>query len=293
MRKSVLGLGIFAIILPTLAVSQPIVKTPESPYPPSAINRPYWADKPMIEIIGRANGEFDANRATLNFSIKEINSDSQKALVKLNDKSRPAIEALQKLIGKSGDIEVTYQLTPIYQQYKDSDGIKVSNQREDKVENYVARYQFRVVLYDVYLAPKVKAEILAIKDAEMSGQPYYSFEPTIEQTRKVFALALEDGKERAKMVANTYGSKLKLLTFGEGQDDCKSYASTTNATVQVDNYDRSYAYAPPPPPPPVMAPAPMFGASAKPAIIASDLILPSAPAKNKLSASVCMVFGIE
>lgn len=292
MKNSISILGIFAAIVPNFAFSQPIVK-PENPaYPPSAVNRPYWADKPMIEIIGRANGEFDANRVTLNFSIKEINSDSQKALIKLNDKSRPAIETLQKIIGKSGDIEVTYQLVPIYQQYKDSDGIKISNQREDKVENYVAKYNFRVVLYDTSLTPKIKAEVLAIKDAEMSGQPYYSFEATTDQTRKVFGLALDDGKERAKMVASLYNSKLKLLTFGEGQDDCKSFASTVNATEPMDNYSKTYAYAPPPAPPP----APMVsvtGSAAKPAIIASDLILPSAPAKYKLSASVCMVFGIE
>lgn len=282
-----------SIFVSTLANAQQVAKPPESPFPPSAVNRPYWVDKPMIEIIGRANGEFDANRVTMNFSIKELNSDSQKALIKLNDKSRPAIENLQKLIGKLGDIEVTYQLTPIYQQYKDSDGVKINNQREDKIENYVARYNFRVVLNDVSIAPKVKAEILATQGAEMTGQPYYSFEPTIEQTRKVFGLALEDGKERAKLVANTYGSKLKLLTFGEGQDDCKSYASTTNATVQMDSPAPAYYAPPPPPPPPAPVALNMFGTAAKPAILASDLILPSAPAKHKLSSSVCMVFGIE
>lgn len=295
MRRILNSVIVFSAVFPSIAISQPLANSPNQSYPPSAINRPYWADKPMIEIIGRAIAEFDANRVTLNFSIKELNSDSQKALVKLNTKARPTIEALRKIIGKNGDFEVTYQLVPIYQQYKNSDGVKVSNQRDDKIENYSARYNFRVELNDISLAPKVKAEILAIEGAETMGSPIYSFEPTAKQTREVFALALEDAKIRAKMVGDLYNSKLKLLTFGEGQDDCKSMASTeplverkTIADVEidvpdpvqrlvVDSSENSYEYQ----------------SNSKPSILASDLILPIAPEKNKLDASVCMVFAIE
>lgn len=285
--KKILLLGL-ASILPFNAYAQPVVKTIEGPRdePSYAALKPYWIDKPVIEIIGRANMEFDTNRVTMNFAIQEINSDSDIALDKVTKRAKPAIDRVQSLIGKNGRIEVNYSKTAIYQQYKDKEGNKIDNIREDKVENYVAVWNIRVETNDVNLVPRIKAELLAAGNSKMIGQAYYSFVPTNLQQRQIFAAAIDDAKERAKLIADTQGVKLKLLVAQEGRSEC------------IGNPSSGYGYAPaappPPPPAPIMAMDNMVKLTgAKTVLEANNLIMPASPAKQTLNSSVCMIYAIE
>lgn len=275
-------------MLPASLMAQPVLKTIEGPRdePSYSALKPYWIERPVIEIIGRANMEFDTNRVTMNFAIQEINSDSDVALDKVTKRAKPAIDKVQALIGKNGRIEVNYTKTAIYQQYKDKEGNKIDNIREDKVENYVAVWNIRIETNDVNLVPRIKAELLAAGNSKMVGQAYYSFVPTNVQQRQIFAAAVEDAKDRAKIFAEGQGIKLRLLVAQEGRSECLG-----NST----GYGYAPAPAPPPPPAPVMAMDNNMVklSGAKTILEANNLIMPASPAKQTLNSSVCMIYAIE
>lgn len=293
MKFTKLSLIALAIFAPQISNAQNVVKTISGPSdnPPYAAIKPYWIDKPVIEVIGRSNVMFNPNRVSINFSVQEINENADEGLAKLTKRTKPVIEKVKSMLGKDDAITVNYRREAIYQQYKDKEGNKISNQREDKIENYVLHWDIAITTQKFEIVPKIKAEILAIGNSKMNGSEYYSFVPSTEQTRQVFQSAVEDGARRAEVVASiNKGSKLKLLVVQEGQSQCLS-SPTTQAGSSYDNayVERSLSPAPMITPSPDEPPA--SNNSAK--LQSNDLIMPSAPAKYPLEASVCMVYAIE
>ena len=292
MKKTITPLIAFFMILPQISNAQNVVKNISGPSdnPSYAAIKPYWIDKPVIEVIGRSNVMFNPNRVSMNFTIQEINENADEGLAKLTKRTKPVIEKVKSMLGKDDSITVNYRREAIYQQYKDKDGNKISNQREDKIENYVLRWDIAITTQKFEIVPKIKAEILAIGNSRMNNGEYYSFVPSTEQTRQVFQAAVEDGASRAEMVASVNkGSKLKLLVVQEGQNQCLSSPTTqTGSVVAQDEYEMRAS--------PAMAlaeaaPPPEQNGGAR--LQASDLIMPSAPSKYPLAASVCMVYAIE
>lgn len=287
-KLSLIALALFA---PQISNAQNVVKTISGPSDnsPYAAIKPYWIDRPVIEVIGRSNVMFNPNRVSMNFSVQEINENADDGLAILTKRTKPVIEKVKSMLGKDDAITVNYRREAIYQQYKDKEGNKISNQREDKIENYVLHWDIAITTQKFEIVPKIKAEILAIGNSKMNHSEYYSFAPSTEQTRQAFQTAVEDGARRAEMVASiNKGSKLKLLVVQEGQSQCLSSPTTQagNVSAQYDMVERAapiMAEAMPAPPPPPNA--------AK--LQANDLIMPSAPAKYPLTASVCMVYAIE
>lgn len=291
MNLTKFSLFALALFVPQISNAQNVVKTISGPSdnPSYAAIKPYWIDRPVIEVIGRSNVMFNPNRVSLNFTVQEINDNADEGLAKLTKRTKPVIEKVKSMLGKDDSISVNYRREAIYQQYKDKDGNKISNQREDKIENYVLRWDIAITTQKLEIAPKIKAEILAIGNSKMNQAETYSFEPSTEQTRQVFQEAVEDGSQRAQMVASVNkGSKLKLLVVQEGASQCLSSATTETGEA----YDRVAANAAPMVdyhPDPVQAPA-----NEKVQVLqANDLIMPSAPSKYPLEASVCMVYAIE
>lgn len=292
MKLTKFSLITLALFAPQISNAQNVVKTISGPSdnPPYAAIKPYWIDKPVIEVIGRSNVMFNPNRVSMNFSVQEINENADDGLAKLTKRTKPVIEKVKSLLGKDDSITVNYRREAIYQQYKDKDGNKISNQREDKIENYVLHWDIAITTQKFEIVPKIKAEILAIGNSRMNNAEYYSFVPSTEQTRQVFQNAVEDGARRAEVVASiNKGSKLKLLVVQEGQTQCLSSPTTqTGNVVAQDEYEMKTS--------PAMAmaePAPPPEQNGGARLQASDLIMPSAPSKYPLEASVCMVYAIE
>lgn len=280
-----------ALLVPQISNAQNVVKTISGPSdnPTYAAIKPYWIDRPVIEVIGRSNVMFNPNRVSLNFTVQEINDNADEGLAKLTKRTKPVIEKVKSMLGKDDSISVNYRREAIYQQYKDKEGNKISNQREDKIENYVLHWDIAITTQKFEIVPKIKAEILAIGNSKMNQAETYSFEPSMEQTRQVFQEAIEDGSQRAQMVASVNkGSKLKLLVVQEGASQCLSSATTETGEA----YDRVAANVTPAPDYPA-EPIQVQANEKVQVLQANDLIMPSAPSKYPLEASVCMVYAIE
>lgn len=289
MNKLKLAL-ILTLSAPGIAFAQNATKIVSGPSdnPPYAAIKPYWIDKPVAEIIGRANVMFNPNRATMSFSVREINDNADEGLAILTKRTKPVIDKVKTMLGKDDSITVNYRRVAIYQQYKDKDGNKIENTREDKIENYALYWDISITTEKLNLVPQIKAEILAIGNSNMNGTESYDFVPTTEQSRSLFKAAIEDGQARADIVAQ--GKKLRLLVVQEGQTQCLSSPTTENGN----EYSKEYNITGAPPPSPVLAFAsPPPPPSQKSILQANDLIMPSSPDKHTMDASVCMVYAID
>jgi uncharacterized protein len=291
-KSTVKLIALASLCLPLIANAQNVVKNINGPSdnPPYAAIKPYWIDRPVIEVIGRAKVQFDPNRVGMNFTIQEINENADIGLAKLTKRTKPVLEKIKAMLGKDDSISVSYRRQAIYQQYKDKDGNRIENQREDKIENYVLYWDIAITTQKFEIAPRLKAEILAIGNARMNGTEYYSFAPTSAQSREIFKAAVQDGNERAKLVSSLNNNKLKLLVVQEGQDQCLS-----SPTTQIGNSypQENYAEARAVSMPMMAAPAPPPPVANGIVLQADDLIMPAAPAKHSMEANVCMVFAID
>lgn len=277
-----------ALLMPQISNAQNsppqnIVKTINGPSdtPNFSALEPYWAHKPVVEILGRSKIEFESNNAVLRFTVSEIDKDQDKALLKVSQRAQPAIDKVVAILGKDGRIDVNYIRRAIYQQYKDKDGNKIENEREDRVENYVIGWSIIVETKNMSLVPKIRAEILAVENSMMTDRVDYSFSPSPAQERQLFSAAIEDGKERAKIVSDAYGVKLKLLMTQEGRSECLSSPSGygEKSTENKKTYLGDNANVV------------VTGSRIKP--IQTDLIMPAAPETHELKALVCMVYAVE
>jgi len=279
-RIHIIGMGL--LFLPTTAFAQLNVRTTAitPDIPPYAAIRPYWVDRPIIEVIGRANVEFAPNRA--NFSIKyfEVDTNSDEATRKVTDRVRPGLERARSLIGNKGTINATYSRTTLYEQYRDREGNRNENEREDKISNYVAYWTIEVNLTEMSIISAVRAELLAIGGAEMNENIEFEFEPTPEQARSVIAAAANDGFEQAKMVANIHGMRPRLLVFEEGRTQCLASATTRGATTSNAPTRASNEMI-------------VVTGSRLRKLTPEEMNLPVAPNPIESSAQVCMVYALE
>ncbi len=251
--------------------------------PPYAAVRPYWVDRPIIEIIGRAEKKVMPNRAEFSIVYKEVASDSDEATAKLTERVRPGIDKVRAMIGNKGGVNATYDREILYQQYRDKDGNRIDNEREDKIDKYVAIWRIKIELSDLNLIAPVRAELIAIGNAEIRDGIEYSLEPTPSMAREIRTMAMNDGLEMAKTVANAHGKTLKLLVYEEGRTQCLSSPTTQNGSVT----DRSGA------PAYSSTETVMVTGSRRPKLTPEQLILPVSPQLVTLTSSVCLVYAID
>ncbi len=288
MKFAKLSLIALAFFVPQIANAQNlppqnIVRTINGPSdtPNYAALEPYWARKPVVEILGRSKMEFESNKAKLRFIVAEVDKDPDQALLKVSKNTQPVIEKIMGILGKDGRVDVNYYRDVIYQQYKDKDGNKIENTREDKIENYVIGWSIIIETKNINLIPTIRAEILAIENSRMTDKVEYSFSPTPIQERQLFTAAIEDGKERAKIISDAYGVKLKLLMTQEGRTEClgspSGYGETNSGGM------KTYAG--------VKETVVVSGSRMKARPV--DLIMPASPETNELKSLVCMVYAVE
>ena len=268
--------------MPTMAFAQQNLRTTETTpdLPPYAAIRPYWVDRPVVEVIGQANIEFAPNRANFTIKFFEVDTNSDEATRRVTDRVRPGLERARLLVGNKGTINAVYSRTILYEQYRDREGNRNENEREDKISSFVAYWEIDVSLTDMNLVSAVRAELLAIGGAEMTRNIEFELNPTPEQTRSVIAAAVNDGYEQAKMVASVHGMRPRLLVFEEGRTQCLASATTR----------------------PVVAGAPIRAASSELVVVTGsrirkltpeEMTMPISPEPVELSSSVCMVYALE
>ncbi|MGA0607150.1 SIMPL domain-containing protein [Phenylobacterium sp. VNQ135] len=256
---------------------------------------PWWMDKPIIASTGYVWTEVAANRARTSATYQAVERDAAAATNAAAAKVRALGQALEAFGADKVRVETTFNITPLYDQYRDRQGELNDNQRADKIERYQVDAHVAVEVRDVRLAERVYATLMAAKPSS-TEQVSFRLEPENETRTQMFRLAVEDARRRALLAAEAAGARVGAVRL----IDPTGRACQTD--VLVAGAGRPYAETPayqvaPPPPPP--APAGLnelvVTASRRAREVGLDpdaIRLPLQPPMQRLEATACVVFSL-
>lgn len=292
-------------LIPILAAPAALAsaQTPPAMIGDRYVPAPWWMREPVIASIGQVRVELQANRAS-------VSADFQAVDRSVVDASRAAAEQVralsQALAGYGADkvrVETSVTTRPLYDQYRDENGVLRDNTRADRIARYQADASVSVTIRDVSLVERVYATLVAARPSAIS-RVSFGLEPENSWKANLAAEAMKDARRRAQSAAENAGATLGQVrvidpTGRVCQTDVlagwRSYASGGGQETTVDEIavtgsrvQQRVAFAPPPPP----APPPPGGAGpTEDQIEAARLTLQ--PPLQTLTDSACVIYGLE
>ncbi|WP_292226261.1 SIMPL domain-containing protein [Brevundimonas sp.] len=289
-------------LLATAVAAPALAQTPPATIGDRYIPAPWWMRDPVIASVGNVKVELQANRAFVAASFQSVERS-------VNDASRAAADQVralsQALAGYGADkvrVETSVTTRPIYDQYRDADGVMRDNTRADRIARYQADAAVRVTVRDVALIERVYATIVASRPTAI-GQVSFSLDPENSWKANLAAEAMKDARRRAEAAATNAGATLgRVRIIDPSGRVCQtdvlagwpSYAASGPATsvdeivVTGSKVMERASFAPPPPPP--AAPA-AGGAPSEDQIEAARLALQ--PPLQTLSDSACIIYSLN
>ncbi len=296
MRPLLAGLLLSCIAAPALA------QTPPATIGQQYIPAPWWMRDPVIASVGNVRVEIPANRASFNASFQSLDRSAAEASRKAADQVRALSQALGAYGVDKVRVETTISTRPIYDQYRDENGVMRDNVRADRIARYQADASVSVTVRDVSLLERIYATVTASQPTSVS-QVNFGLEPDNLVRTNLANAAIKDAADRARMAAENTGARLGAVkVIDPSGRACQtdvlagwpSYGSggglpTTLDEVAVTGSRVSRAAGPPPPPPP---PAPVAGqAPSEAQIEAARLALQ--PPLRQLTDQACVVYGLN
>jgi hypothetical protein len=296
MRASLL---LAAALAPVLFAASPAqAQTPPAELGARYVPAPWWMREPVIASIGHVRAELPANRAGFSATFQSVESTAAEATRKSADQVRALGRSLAAFGSDKVQVETTFHMRPLYDQYRDREGNLIDNQRADRVERYAVDAQVSVRVRDTALLERVYATVLAARPT--STQPvYFSLEPGNEALTAMHREAVADAALRARQAAESAGARLgavkvidptaracqtDVLAGWPSYEADNQQARTVAAEEIVVTGSRGRPAPPPPPPPPPAAPG---------APVADSLMqLPLQPPLQELTARACVVYSL-
>lgn len=185
-----------------------------------AFDRPYWLDRSVIEATGHAEVHAPADNAVFSVTFREVADDARSALFAASDRARLAAAAIRARGGDGVVIRPETEVNGIYAEYRNREGERVSSERPDQVENYVASVRLVVQVTDVARLSDVRAAAMAVGPEEI-GDVTYDLLATSAARLRAYRAAAEDASARARVAAEASGAALgRLLVLQDGQGPC-------------------------------------------------------------------------
>ena len=296
MRRLVASV-LLAAALPALAVpAVAVAQTPPATVGDRYVPAPWWMRDPVIASIGYVRTQVPANRAAFGASFQSVDRTAAEASRKAADQIRALSQALGAYGADVVRVETTIMTRPLYDQYRDADGVLRDNVRADRIERYQADASVSVTIRDVAVLERVYATVVASQPASISPVSF-NLEP--ENTLKTWLQgeAVRDAAKRAREAASNAGTGLgRVRVIDPTGRACQtdvlagwpSYGGGANLAADV-AYEAAYA----PPPPPAPPPAPVAGRSAptEEQIEAARLALQ--PPLRELTDQACVVYALD
>jgi uncharacterized protein YggE len=256
---------------------------------------PWWMDKPIIASTGHVWTEVQANRASVAATYHAVERTAAEATTKAADKARALGAALEAYGPDKVRVETSFDITPLYDQYRDKEGVLVDNERADKIEKYQVAVQVQVEVRDVRLVERVYATLMSARPTETEDVSF-RLEPENETRTQMFRLAVEDARRRAMLGAEAAGVRVGAVRL----IDPTGRACQTD--VLVAGAGRPYAdtpayrvAAPAAPPPSSSLDELVVTSSRKAKEVGLDpeaIRLPLQPPMQRLESTACVVFSL-
>lgn len=293
----------FAFALLLASVATPVLaQTPPATIGDRYIPAPWWMRDPVIASLGQVRVEIQANRAFVSASFQSVDRSVAEASRAAADQVRALSQALSAYGADKVRVETSVTTRPLYDQYRDENGVMRDNIRADRVARYQADASVNVTVRDVRLIERVYATIVASRPTSI-GQVSFNLEPENSWKANLQAEAMKDARRRAEAAATNAGATLgRVKIIDPSGRVCQtdvlagwpSYAAGGGQETTVDDIvvtgSRSEArmeYAAPPAPPP----APGGAAPSEAQIEAARLALQ--PPLQVMTDSACVIYGLN
>lgn len=292
-------------LIPALAIAllagPALAQTPPATIGERYVPAPWWMRDPVIASIGHVRVQIPANRAGFQAGFQSVDRSVAEASRKAADQVRALSQALAAYGVDKVRVETSLNTQPLYDQYRDENGIMRDNTRADRIERYQAVASVNVTVRDTAVLERVYATVVAAQPT-MIGAVWFNLEPENAWKTNLANAAVRDAADRARAAAENAGTRLGAVrvidpTGRACQTDVlagwPSYASggslPTDVPEDIVVTGSRMARAPmaPPPPPP---PAPGGAAPSEEAIQAARLALQ--PPLRELTDQACVVYGL-
>ena len=296
----------FAFALLLASVATPVLaQTPPATIGDRYIPAPWWMRDPVIASVGQVRVEIPANRASVTASFQSVDRSVTEASRAAAEQVRALSRALSAYGADKVRVETSVTTQPLYDQYRDENGVMRDNTRADRVARYQADASVAVTVRDVALIERVYATIVAARPTAI-GRVSFRLEPDNIWKANLQAEAIKDARRRAEAAAANAGAALggvKIIdpTGRVCQTDVlagwPSYAAGGGQATTVDDVVvtgsriRANGSAPPPPPPAPPPPPPSDGGPSEAQIEAARLALQ--PPLQTLFDSACVIYGVN
>jgi len=296
----------FAFALLLASVATPVLaQTPPATIGDRYIPAPWWMRDPVIASVGQVRVEIPANRASVTASFQSVDRSVTEASRAAAEQVRALSRALSAYGADKVRVETSVTTQPLYDQYRDENGVMRDNTRADRVARYQADASVAVTVRDVALIERVYATIVAARPTAI-GRVSFRLEPDNIWKANLQAEAIKDARRRAEAAAANAGAALggvKIIdpTGRVCQTDVlagwPSYAAGGGQATTVDDVVvtgsriRANGSAPPPPPPAPPPPPPSDGGPNEAQIEAARLALQ--PPLQTLFDSACVIYGLN
>lgn len=296
----------FAFALLLASVATPVLaQTPPATIGDRYIPAPWRMRDPVIASVGQVRVEIPANRASVTASFQSVDRSVTEASRAAAEQVRALSRALSAYGADKVRVETSVTTQPLYDQYRDENGVMRDNTRADRVARYQADASVAVTVRDVALIERVYATIVAARPTAI-GRVSFRLEPDNIWKANLQAEAIKDARRRAEAAAANAGAALggvKIIdpTGRVCQTDVlagwPSYAAGGGQATTVDDVVvtgsriRANGSAPPPPPPAPPPPPPSDGGPSEAQIEAARLALQ--PPLQTLFDSACVIYGLN
>lgn len=282
------------------AIAAPAVaQTPPATLGDRYVPAPWWMREAVIASIGQVRAEIPANRGQFSASFQSVDRNVAEASRKAAEQVRALSLALAAYGVEKVRVETSLETEPLYDQYRDQNGVLRENTRADQIERYRAEATVEVSIRDIALLERVYATVVASQPTSIS-QVYFNLDPDNAWKSNLASEAVKDARRRAQAAAENAGATLGAVrlidpTSRACQTDVlagwPSYRSNDDQVTSVDEVvvtgsRLARAPAPPPPPPPTPGQAP-----SEEAIEAARLALQ--PPLQEMSDSACVVYSLN
>lgn len=289
MRRLIAAALLVAVVAPVPALAQ----TPPATIGERYVPAPWWMRDPVIASIGHVRTQVPANRASFAASFQSVERSAADASARAADQIRALSQALAAYGVDAVRVETTVATRPLYDQYRDENGVLRDNARSDQIERYQADASISVTVRDMRLLERVYATVVAAQPTSI-GQVSFQLEPDNAVKTWLQGEAVRDAARRAREAASHAGTSLgEVKVIDPTGRACEtdvlagwpSYGSGSLAT----DVDFAPAFVPPPAPPP---PPPMAarGAPTEQQIEAARLALQ--PPLRELTDQACVVYAL-
>jgi uncharacterized protein YggE len=299
MRRS-LALALLLGAAPVVLAAPALAQTPPATIGDRYIPAPWWMRDPVIASVGEVRVELQANRAFVSASFQSVDRSVAEASRAAADQVRALSQALSAYGADKVRVETSVTTRPLYDQYRDENGVMRDNTRADRVARYQADASVNVTVRDVSLIERVYATIVASRPTSI-GQVNFQLDPENSWKANLQAEAMKDARRRAEAAATNAGATLgRVKIIDPSGRVCQTdvlagwpaYAAGEQATTVEDivvtgSRMRAGAnFAPPPPPAPAAGAAP-----SEAQIEAARLALQ--PPLQVMTGSACVIYGLN